>query len=106
LFTFTEFACTQTTQAIIKDTLAARKNISPQNLYEIAQLYAAGALKVGCVGLKCVGFSNGLYRAILEQANRYSGNGKWKEGVGVGNVVENGTADGESPSNNAELTDR
>ncbi|KAL0567148.1 hypothetical protein V5O48_014847 [Marasmius crinis-equi] len=57
------------TQSIIKDTLAARKNISPQNVYEVAQLYAAGALRVACVGLQCVGFNKPMYRALLEYVN-------------------------------------
>jgi len=59
---------TQTTQALIRETLAGRKNLSPQNLYETGQLYAAGALRVACVGLQCVGFSTGMYHAVLEQA--------------------------------------
>jgi hypothetical protein len=59
---------TQTTNALIKETIAGRKNVSPQNLYEIGQLYAAGALRVACIGLQCVGFSTGMYRAVLEQA--------------------------------------
>ncbi|KAJ7819056.1 hypothetical protein B0H14DRAFT_3876804 [Mycena olivaceomarginata] len=56
----------ETTQALIKDTLTGRKNTSPQNIYETAQLYAAGALRVACVGLRCVGFNQGVYRGVLE----------------------------------------
>ncbi|KAJ6548181.1 hypothetical protein DFH09DRAFT_1320511 [Mycena vulgaris] len=36
----------ETTQALVRDTIAARKNTSPQNIYETAQLYAAGASRV------------------------------------------------------------
>ncbi|EGO21953.1 hypothetical protein SERLADRAFT_410420 [Serpula lacrymans var. lacrymans S7.9] len=77
----------ETTQAIIKETTASRKNVSPQNLYEIAQLYAAGALKVACIGLQCVGFSNPMYRTILEQANNCARTGKWRNM----NTIPNGT---------------
>ena len=55
-------------QVIIKETLAGRRNISAQNNYETSQLYAAGALKVACVGLQCVGFNEGVYRGLLDQA--------------------------------------
>ncbi|KAJ7318695.1 hypothetical protein DFH08DRAFT_1035946, partial [Mycena albidolilacea] len=58
----------KTTQAFIKDTLTGRKNTSPQNIYETAQLYAAHVLHVACVGLRCVGFNQGVYRGVLEQA--------------------------------------
>jgi len=78
---------TQTTQSIIKDTISGRKNTSPQNIYETAQLYAAGALKVACVGLQCVGFNNSMYRAILEQANKCALSGKWKSAVVGGGVI-------------------
>ncbi|EEB87274.1 hypothetical protein MPER_15453, partial [Moniliophthora perniciosa FA553] len=81
----------ETTQAIIKETLADRKNISPQNVYETAQLYAAGALKVACIGLQCVGFNKTLYHAILDQVAKLNqSNGKWKQG-GYGNGNGNGT---------------
>lgn len=55
----------------MKETIASRKNTSPQNFYETSQLYAAGALKVACVGLQCVGFNDVLYRTICTQS------GKW-----------------------------
>lgn len=58
----------QTTQALIKETLAGRKNVSPQNTYETGQLYAVGALRVSCVGLQCIGFNNEVYHAVLEQS--------------------------------------
>lgn len=90
----------QTTQALIKETLSSRKNTSPQNVYETAQLYAAGALKVACVGLQCVGFNGDMYKGVLELAAKgvganpvgsgvASGPGKWKgvsgsEGLGLG----------------------
>ncbi|KAI6140412.1 hypothetical protein BKA82DRAFT_4398319 [Pisolithus tinctorius] len=63
-----ELLSTETTQAIIKETLAGRKNVSPQNTYEASQLYAAGALKVSCVGLQCIGFNHEVYHAVLEQS--------------------------------------
>ncbi|KAG1856645.1 hypothetical protein DFJ58DRAFT_702435 [Suillus subalutaceus] len=72
-----EALSTETTQTLIKETLAGRKNLSPQNLYETAQLYAVGALRVACIGLQCVGFSSVMYRAVLEQAAL----GKWR-GIG------------------------
>jgi hypothetical protein len=64
----------QTTQTIIKDTLSGRKNTSPQNVYETGQLYTAGALKVACVGLQCVGFNQVMYKALLEHAGRFAQN--------------------------------
>ncbi|KAI6105278.1 hypothetical protein EDD16DRAFT_1633121, partial [Pisolithus croceorrhizus] len=62
-----ELLSTETTQALIKKTLAGRKNASPQNTYEAGQLYAVGALRVSCVGLQCIGFNNQVYHVILEQ---------------------------------------
>ncbi|KAI6137800.1 hypothetical protein EDD17DRAFT_418186 [Pisolithus thermaeus] len=62
-----ELLSTKTTQALIKETLVGRKNVSPQNTYEAGQLYAVGALRVSCVGLQCIGFNNQVYHAILEQ---------------------------------------
>ncbi|KAF9460871.1 hypothetical protein BDZ94DRAFT_1168774, partial [Collybia nuda] len=85
---------TETAQAIVKDTISARKNTSPQNVYEVTQLYAAGALKVACVGLQCVGFNNAMYKALLEQANKFALS-KWKTispappaivGLGTGSI--------------------
>ncbi|KAF8888233.1 hypothetical protein BD779DRAFT_461367 [Infundibulicybe gibba] len=97
----------ETTQAIIKDTIAGRKNTSPQNMYETSQLYAAGALRVACVGLKCVGFNQSLYKAILEQADKMAQT-KWKNLIlasapstpGIGSAPSWGTGNGP-----AELTD-
>ncbi|KAI6124033.1 hypothetical protein EDD16DRAFT_1517707 [Pisolithus croceorrhizus] len=57
-----------TTQALIKESLAGRKNVSPQNTYETGQLYAVGALRISCVGLQCIGFNNEVYHAVLEQS--------------------------------------
>lgn len=71
-----------TVQAIIKETIAGRKNISPQNVYETSQLYAAGALKVACIGLQCVGFNRTMYNSILEQMGKCMGS-KWKAGHSV-----------------------
>ncbi|KIL68470.1 hypothetical protein M378DRAFT_21972 [Amanita muscaria Koide BX008] len=75
----------ETTQAIIKETLSGRKNTSPQNVYETGQLYAAGALKVACVGLQCVGFNQAMYKALLEHAGRFAQNKtKTLSGHGIG----------------------
>ncbi|KAG0694093.1 hypothetical protein DFH29DRAFT_1037030 [Suillus ampliporus] len=69
-----EALSTETAQTLIKETIAGRKSVSPQNLYETGQLYAAGALRVACIGLQCVGFSSAMYRTVLEQATL----GKWR----------------------------
>ena len=74
--------CQQTTQALIKETLAGRKNVSPQTVYETTQLYLAGALKIACVGLQCVGFNDLLYRTILEQATKCGQTGRWRSPFG------------------------
>lgn len=72
-------------QVIIKETLAGRKNISAQNNYETGQLYAAGALKVACIGLQCVGFNEGLYRGLLDHAAAcVQGTVKRRVGLGPG----------------------
>ncbi|KAJ3796310.1 hypothetical protein GGU11DRAFT_757641 [Lentinula aff. detonsa] len=42
----------ETTQAIVKETIEGRKNASPQNTYEVNELYAAGALKVAVIALQ------------------------------------------------------
>ncbi|KAJ7700751.1 hypothetical protein B0H17DRAFT_210911 [Mycena rosella] len=85
----------ETTQALVRETIAARKNTSPQNMYETTQLYAAGALRVACLGLQCVGFNKAMYRAVLEQAAKCAIAGKWKgtppppapgAGLGAGGV--------------------
>lgn len=85
---------TETTQAIVKETIAGRKNTSPQNVYEVTQLYAAGALKAACVGLQCVGFNNAMYKALLEQAGTFVQ--KWKASTpvacSVGEVLGAGSA--------------
>ena len=57
-----------------------RKNVSPQNLYETGQLYSAGALKVACVGLQCVGYNIALNRTIMEQAAKCHASGRWRTG--------------------------
>ncbi|PPQ80183.1 hypothetical protein CVT24_006590 [Panaeolus cyanescens] len=67
----------QTISAIVKETIAARKNSSPQNTYETTQLYAAGALKVACVGLQCVGFNQEVYKSMIEHSIKF-GESKWK----------------------------
>ncbi|KAJ2988313.1 hypothetical protein NUW54_g9155 [Trametes sanguinea] len=75
-----EWEClsTETSQALVKETLAGRKNTSPQNGYETGQLYAAGALKVACIGLQCIGFNDALYRGLLEHAAHCTLTGKWR----------------------------
>ncbi|KAG6915825.1 hypothetical protein DXG01_009658 [Tephrocybe rancida] len=72
---------TEVTQLLVKETIIARKNTSPQNVYETTQLYAAGALKVACVALQCVGFNNTMYRALLEQARVFT-QSKWAAATG------------------------
>ncbi|KAF9557762.1 hypothetical protein CPC08DRAFT_591889, partial [Agrocybe pediades] len=67
----------ETTSAIVKETIAGRKNSSPQNTYETSQLYACGALKVACVGLQCVGFNQEVYKSILDHSTKFSET-KWK----------------------------
>lgn len=74
-------------QVIIKETLTGRKNLSAQNNYETSQLYAAGALKVACVGLQCVGFNEGLYRGLLDHAATcVQGTVKRRVGLGSGSA--------------------
>ncbi|KAJ3725244.1 hypothetical protein C8R42DRAFT_718727 [Lentinula raphanica] len=63
---------TETTQAIVKETIEGRKNISPQNVYEVNQLYCAGALKVAVVALQCIGFNHSMYRLLLDHASKCS----------------------------------
>ncbi|KZT11155.1 uncharacterized protein LAESUDRAFT_720346 [Laetiporus sulphureus 93-53] len=78
LLSLTLPAFSKTTQALVKETLAGRKNTSPQNVYETGQLYIAGALKVACIGLQCIGFNNNLYRMLLEHAAKCAQTGKWR----------------------------
>ncbi|KAI0355154.1 hypothetical protein OH77DRAFT_1455259 [Trametes cingulata] len=82
--------------ALIKETLAGRKNTSPQNVYETGQLYSAGALKVACIGLQCIGFNDALYRGLLEHAAHCSHTGRWRAGgySGGGTGLGFGTASG------------
>jgi len=63
--------------AIVKETVAGRKNSSPQTTYETTQLYAAGALKVAVIGLQCVGFNQEVYQSVVEYSVRF-GENKWK----------------------------
>ncbi|KLO19613.1 hypothetical protein SCHPADRAFT_817820 [Schizopora paradoxa] len=70
----------ETSQMLVKETLAGRKNTAAQNHFEVSQLYACGALKVACIGLQCVGFNTSLYRTIMEQASRCQQNGRWRSG--------------------------
>lgn len=69
---------------LVKETITGRKNTSPQNMYETAQLYSAGALKVACIGLQCVGFNNVLYRTICAQSGKWKSAGDGSSGSGSG----------------------
>lgn len=62
----------------MKETVAGRKNATPQVIFETSQLYAAGALKVAVVGIQCVGFNRMLYSVALQQAQRFQGSGRGK----------------------------
>jgi hypothetical protein len=61
----------QTRDALVKETLAGRKNVTPQIIFETSQLYAAGALKIAVVGIQCVGFNRMLYSVALQQTQRF-----------------------------------
>ena len=50
-------------------------------MYETGQLYAAGALKVACIGLQCIGFNEDLYRDLLALADGCSKIGRWRAPV-------------------------
>ncbi|KAI0781526.1 hypothetical protein BD413DRAFT_506005 [Trametes elegans] len=95
-----EWEClsTETSQALIKETLAGRKNTSPQNVYETGQLYSVGALKIACIGLQCIGFNDALYRGLVEHAAHCTQTGKWRA-TAYGPPSSAGT----SPSNNPGL---
>ncbi|EJD06218.1 uncharacterized protein FOMMEDRAFT_153619 [Fomitiporia mediterranea MF3/22] len=73
----------ETSAMLVKETLAGRKNTSPTVHYEVSQLYSAGALKIACVGLQCVGFNLALYETIMEQAAKCRQGGRWKTGWGA-----------------------
>ncbi|RXW16121.1 hypothetical protein EST38_g9736 [Candolleomyces aberdarensis] len=72
----------EATSAIIRETLAGRKSTTPQNNYETGQLYAAGALKLACIGLQCAGFNMDLYHSISDLATKFT-QAKWKAAVAV-----------------------
>jgi hypothetical protein len=74
----------QASQTIIKDTLSGRRNISPQNIYEVTQLFAAGALRVACVGIQCIGFDEALYKALLDHASFCAHAARWRAPLGPG----------------------
>jgi len=81
----TDLDC-QTANYLVKETISARKNVSPQNVYEVNQLYNAGALRIACVGLECVGFNQEVYKSVLEHAGKFS-QAKWNSingGMSVG----------------------
>ncbi|KAF8272474.1 hypothetical protein EI94DRAFT_1566136, partial [Lactarius quietus] len=77
-----EFEQLSTEATLIKETLAGRKNVSPQTIYETTQLFLAGALKIACVGLQCVGFNDLLYRTIIEHTTRCVQTGRWRSPFG------------------------
>ncbi|KIY46494.1 hypothetical protein FISHEDRAFT_60324 [Fistulina hepatica ATCC 64428] len=56
---------------LVKETIAGRKNTSPQHFFEARELYAAGALRVACIGLQCVGFNKEMHRLLLDHAATY-----------------------------------
>lgn len=66
----------ETANYLVKETISARKNVSPQNTYEVNQLYSAGALRIACVGLQCVGFNQEVYKSVLEHAAKFT-QAKW-----------------------------
>lgn len=68
----------QTRDVLVKETLAGRKNVTPQIIFETSQLYAAGALKVAVVGIQCVGFNRMLYSVALQQAQRFQSHARNK----------------------------
>ncbi|KAJ7835267.1 hypothetical protein B0H14DRAFT_3871178 [Mycena olivaceomarginata] len=60
-----------------------------------AQLYATGVLRVACVGLRCVGFNQGVYRGVLEQAAAaWVAHSSGKGGLGMGGGAWNATVNG------------
>ncbi|TFY54719.1 hypothetical protein EVG20_g9593 [Dentipellis fragilis] len=91
----------ETAQALIKETLACRKNTSPQNIYETTQLFSAGALKIACVGLQCIGFNNALYRTVLEQASKCTQSGRWRDPFGPGTPTSTPAAPWDANTNTA-----
>ncbi|KAF8485632.1 hypothetical protein JB92DRAFT_1537551 [Gautieria morchelliformis] len=68
----------ETRDALVKETLAGRKNVTPQIIFETSQLYAVGALKVAVVGIRCIGFNRMLYSVALQQAHRFQSHGRGK----------------------------
>ncbi|EIM82308.1 uncharacterized protein STEHIDRAFT_160857 [Stereum hirsutum FP-91666 SS1] len=88
---------TETTQLLIRETISSRKNTSPQNIFEVTQLYACGALKVACVGLQCIGFNRELYEKLQELGQNASHAGPSElSGQGIGGSSVAGGA-GKSP---------
>lgn len=84
---------------LVKETLLGRKNTSPAVQYEASQLYSAGALKIACVGLQCVGFNSVLYHTLLEQAAKCRQGGRWRGGWGSSEFpAVDGSADSSSNS--------
>ncbi|KAG7086389.1 hypothetical protein E1B28_002346 [Marasmius oreades] len=67
---------------LCKKTLSGRKNMAPQNVYEVSQLYGVGALKIACIGLQCVGFNREMYRSILALVEKSGQTGKLGHGRG------------------------
>ncbi|KAL5533482.1 hypothetical protein ACEPAF_5258 [Sanghuangporus sanghuang] len=94
----------ETSGVLVKETLVGRKNTSPTVQYEVSQLYSAGALKIACVGLQCVGFNLALYHNILEQAAKCRQGGRWRGGWGASEFpAVDGSAD--NSGNNGAIND-
>ncbi|KAF5349492.1 hypothetical protein D9756_008913 [Leucocoprinus leucothites] len=68
---------TETANYLVEEIISARKHISPQNIYEVNQLYNAGVPKIASVGLECVGFNQEVYKSFLERAAKFT-QSKWK----------------------------
>jgi len=85
-----EMLSNEASQSIIKETLAGRKNTTPQNNYETGQLYSVGALRVACIGLQCVGFNDALYRGLLAQVEACAKSGRWRSTTSTGLGVAGG----------------
>jgi hypothetical protein len=88
---------------LIKETILHRKNVSPQNIYETGQLYTAGALKVACIGLQCIGFNEVLYKGLLLQAETCTKTGQWR-GPAVGLGADAGWTVSANPTAELEFT--
>ena len=82
-YAYSDILSYQAKSALLKETLSGRRNISPQIIYEAGQLHSAGALKIACVGLQCVGFDQGLYNALLRHGKKAQLSGEWLASWGL-----------------------